>query len=105
MRQLRLLLCNAVWKIWAKRLRSKSAVAFVGHDLRRWWASTAAGLGIPHEVIARALGHQVPGITARHYAVEGYEPAVRHAMERVAAHLERILTGETAPKVVPLRSA
>ena len=29
------------------------------------------------------IAHEVPGITARHYAVEGYEPQVRHAMERV----------------------
>src|SRR5262249_46262109 len=59
------------------RLRQRSGVSFVGHDSRRWCASTLASLDVPHEVIARALGHQVPGITAKHYAVEGYEPAVR----------------------------
>ena len=88
-----------------KRLRAKSGVAFVGHDFRRWWASTAASLGIPHEVIAHALGHQVPGITARHYDVEGHEPAVRRAMDRVAQRLTAIVTAKPPAKVVPLRAS
>jgi len=87
-----------------KRLRRRSGVSFVGHDPRRFCASTLAGLGVPHEVIARALGHQVPGITAKHYAVEGYAPAVRHALERLARHLDAILAQAEPAKVVPLRA-
>jgi len=94
---------TGVWDAY-DRIRTKSGVGLKGHDARRWWASTAAALGVPHEVIARALGHQVPGITAKHYAVEGYEPAVRHAMERVARHLDAILTKTEPAKVVPLRA-
>jgi len=94
---------TGVWDAY-DRIRRKSGVDLKGHDTRRWWASTAASLGVPHEVIARALGHQVPGITAKHYAVEGYAPAVRHAMERVARHLDSILTQAEPQKVVPLRA-
>src|SRR5262249_28583906 len=43
-----------------KRLRVKSGVQFTGHDLRRWWSSTAASLEVPHEIISHALGHTIP---------------------------------------------
>src|SRR5205823_3457601 len=87
-----------------KRLRAASGVSLVGHDARRWGATTMAAAGIPLEVVGRILGHADQSVTARHYAKASYADEMRRALELLARKLDVTLTGEAAPKVVPIRA-
>jgi integrase len=87
-----------------KRMRAKSAVAFVGHDARRWCATTMAASGVSTDVVGRILGHADQSVTTRHYAKASYATEMRRALELLARKLDAVLTGETASKVVPLRA-
>ncbi len=90
-----------------KRMRGKSGVTFVGHDARRWCATTMAAAGIPLEVIGRILGHSDQTVTARHYAKASYANEMRRALEVLARHLDVTLRQAEPTKVValPVRSA
>ena len=88
-----------------KRLRAASGVSLVGHDARRWGATTMAAAGIPLEVVARILGHADQSVTARHYAKASYASEMRRALELLARHLDSILTQAEPQKVVPLRAS
>ena len=87
-----------------KRMRARSGVVFVGHDARRWCATTMAAGGTPLEVVGRILGHADQSVTARHYAKASYADEMRRALELLARKLDATLTGEAAPKVVPIRA-
>ena len=87
-----------------KRLRAESGVAFVGHDARRWCATTMAAGGIPLEVVGRVLGHSDQSVTARHYAKASYATEMRRALELLARQLDAVLTSTAPAKVVPLRA-
>lgn len=73
------------------------------HDLRRTFATGAAGLGIHRDVIGAVLNHTPPGITARHYELYDRAAEKRAALERWAAHLAGIVSGKPAGNVVTLR--
>jgi integrase len=88
-----------------KRMRARSGVTFVGHDARRWCATTMAAAGIPLEVVGRILGHADQSVTARHYAKASYASEMRRALELLARKLDTILTGDVEARVVPIRSA
>jgi integrase len=74
------------------------------HDIRRSVASGLQRLGVPLPVTEKILGHVsgsfggIVGVYQRH----DYEAERRVALERWAAHLEAIVTGEPA-RVVPIR--
>jgi integrase len=87
-----------------KRMRTKAGVTFVGHDIRRWCATTMAAAGIPLEVVGRILGHADQSVTARHYAKASYANEMRRALELLARQLDAVLTNEQPAKVVPLRA-
>jgi integrase len=77
---------------------------WVVHDLRRSCATGMAGIGVAPHVVEACLNH-VSGAKASVAGVynrEQYEPEKKEALERWAAHIERIVTGGTGT-VVALR--
>jgi integrase len=78
---------------------------WVWHDIRRTVASGMASLGITVPVIEKVLAHRsgtfrgIVGTYQRH----SFVPEMRNALERWAEHLDRLVHGEPATKVVPLR--
>ncbi len=77
------------------------------HDLRRSAASGMARLGVDLHVIERCLNHisgsfgGIVGVYQKHR----YETEMRRALEMWAAHIQRIVTGESATNVVSLRGS
>jgi integrase len=88
-----------------KRMRARSGVTFVGHDARRWCATTMAAAGVSLDVVGRILGHTDQSVTARHYAKASYANEMRRALELLARHLDSTLTQTEPSKVVPLRAS
>ena len=69
-----------------------------GHDLRRTAASRMASLGVPRVVIGKVLNHAEPGVTAV-YDRHSYDAEKRHALNRWARELRRIVEGKLADVV------
>jgi integrase len=82
----------------------KPATPWTWHDIRRSTASGLAGLGVPVPVIEKILAHRsgtfrgVAGTYQRH----SFIPEMRSALERWSDHLDRLVRGVPASKVVPL---
>jgi integrase len=80
-------------------IRERSGVAdFRPHDLRRTlnsWLASRSGGAEPQEVRDAVLGHRPPGLEGV-YNVYAYEAEKRSALERWAAHVERITAGQPA---------
>ncbi len=77
------------------------------HDIRRSVASGFQRLGVPLHVVEKVLNHVsgsfggIVGVYQQHeYAAEK-----RQALERWAAHIERIVVAETTAKIIPLRAS
>ena len=78
------------------------------HDLRRTVATEMAKLGLPLEVVARALGHQAKAAgetrtLRKHYVHDEFVDQKMRALKMWDSQLRSILTGE-AGKVVSLRA-
>src|SRR4029077_9877116 len=76
------------------------------HDLRRTCATGMAGIGIPPHIVEACLNH-ISGAkagVAGTYNRAAYAPEKRAALEHWAAHIERLISGEPAKKVVGLRA-
>jgi integrase len=88
------------------RIRRRSSVSFVPHDLRRTAASHMTSIGISRLVVSKVLNHVESGITAV-YDRHSYDAEKRAALDAWGRRVEEILTGgATAPaNVVSLRSA
>jgi integrase len=88
------------------RIRRRSSVSFVPHDLRRTAASHMTSMGISRLVVSKVLNHVESGITAV-YDRHSYDAEKRAALDAWGRRVEEILTGgATAPaNVVSLRSA
>ena len=69
------------------------------HDLRRTVATRLAALGTNRLVLSKILNHMDRSVTGR-YDTHHYLPEKRAALERWAVHLERVISGETAPSNV-----
>jgi integrase len=88
-----------------ERLREPIA-AFTIHDLRRSCATGLARIGVALPVVEKILNHSsgsFAGVVAvyQHYS---FEPEMRHALQRWADHLDRVLAGEqAASNVISLR--
>ena len=95
---------TVLWKA-VERIRKRSGVDFVPHDLRRTAASRMTGdLGISRLVVSKVLNHVESGVTAV-YDRHSYDPEKRHALDAWGGRLEEIIAGEPAPdKVVELHS-
>jgi integrase len=87
-----------------ERVRAASGVTdFRPHDLRRTlntWLASRAGGAEPQAVRDAILGHRPPGLEGV-YNVHSYEQEKRDALERWAAHVERVTSVEPA-KVLPM---
>jgi integrase len=84
----------------------KPAARWVLHDLRRTVASGMARLGVRLPVIEKCLNHSsgtFRGIVAT-YQRHDFAAEKRDALGRWADHIDAIVSGEPAGKVVSLRS-
>ncbi len=94
---------TVVWKA-AGRIRKRSGVDFVPHDLRRTVASRITGdLGISRLVVSKLLNHVETGITAV-YDRHSYDREKRQALDAWDRRLVEIISGMPATDsvVVPL---
>ena len=73
------------------RIRDRSGVSFVPHDLRRTAASHMTGMGISRLVVSKLLNHVERGVTAV-YDRHSYDQEKRAALEVWGAHVERIIS-------------
>ena len=79
---------------------------WVFHDLRRSFASGCARLGVSLPVIEKLLNHTggsfagIVGIYQRH----SFADEKRDAIEKWAAHVERLISGETPGNIIPLKT-
>ena len=93
---------------WTKAKRSLDARAGIAgwtlHDLRRSAATHMAELGVMPHIVEVILNHRKPGISAV-YNHARYAGEVRQALLLWADHVEAIVSGRAARKVVPLRQA
>jgi integrase len=79
------------------RLRKRSKVEFRIHDIRRTVATGLAQIGVRTDVVSAVLGHTISGPQAtRAYERHGRIPEMRTALERWAAHIQRIITSKEA---------
>ena len=72
---------------------------WVLHDLRRVHRSLLSRCRVPFEVAERLLGHATP-LLAKTYDRHSHLPAMAEAVEKVAAEVERIVTGEREGRVI-----
>jgi integrase len=72
------------------RIRCRSGVSFVPHDLRRTAASHMTSIGISRIVVAKILNHAEPGVTAV-YDRHSYDSEKRAALTAWGARLEEII--------------
>jgi integrase len=80
---------------------------FVWHDLRRTCAAGMQRLGVRTETIEQVLNHRsgsYRGIIGV-YQVDPMHEARRDALQRWADHVDAVVRGEPAGKVVPIRMA
>ena len=74
------------------RVRARSDVDFVGHDLRRTAASLMASAGVNRVVIGKILNHAEPGVTAV-YDRHSYDAEKRAALEAWGRRVAQIVAG------------
>ncbi len=74
------------------RLRERSGVDFVGHDLRRTAASLMASAGVNRIVIGKILNHAEPGVTAV-YDRHSYDAEKRAALDAWGSRVKHIVAG------------
>ena len=88
-------------------LKKKERIpTFQLRDLRRTSETMLQKLGIDKEVRAHLLSHgRAQGVQGKHYERYDFLPEKRQALERWAAHLQRIIAGKPQSKVAQLRSA
>jgi hypothetical protein len=82
----------------------KPAAPWCWHDIRRSTASGLAGLGVAVPVVEKILAHRsgtFRGIVST-YQRHSFIPEMRSALERWSEHLDRLVRGAPASKVVPI---
>ena len=92
---------TVLWKA-AGRIRERSSVEFVPHDLRRTAASRMTGdLVISRLVVSKILNHIETGVTAT-YDRHSYDAEKRRALDAWSARLQEITSGKKAETNVVL---
>ena len=84
--------------------KMKPATPWTWHDVRRSTASGLAGLGVAVPVVEKILAHRsgtFRGIVST-YQRHSFIPEMRSALERWSEHLDRLVRGAPATKVVPI---
>src|SRR5207245_103625 len=86
------------------RVRERSGVDFVPHDLRRTVATfLTSELGVSRLVVSKLLNHTETGVT-KVYDRASYDREKQAALNAWAAKLEQIVSAEPArAKVIPFR--
>lgn len=88
--------------------RCKKIAAMMGgelfdlRDIRRTCETMMAGMGLSLEIRSQLLSHGISGVQAVHYDRHGYTTEKRGALIRWERHLEMIVTGKKADKIVQL---
>jgi integrase len=77
---------------------------FSVHDLRRTSRSLMADLGVAADIAEKILGHKLPAIMAVYDRGDSTEQKLK-ALQKVAAKLVELQTGQRANNVVSLRAA
>ena len=88
----------------SQRIQKNVGFNFRPHDLRRTCATNLSKLGVDDVTIATILNHSWPlqHMTAVYNRWERL-PEMSRALQRWGTQVERIVTGEGAPKVVPFK--
>jgi len=74
------------------KVRERSGVDFVAHDLRRTAASMMASAGVNRTVIGKILNHAEPGVTAV-YDRHSYDAEKRAALDAWGSRVKHIVAG------------
>jgi integrase len=87
------------------RIRERSGVSFVPHDLRRTVATfLTSELGVSRLVVSKLLNHVETGVT-KVYDRASYDRAKQAALNAWGTRLQQIITSDaTGAKVIPLRA-
>jgi integrase len=88
------------------RIRKRSGVDFVPHDLRRTCASTLTSMGVSRLTVGKLLNHKsIDSVVTAVYDRYAYDREKREALVVWAARLEQIVSGATkTAKVLALRA-
>lgn len=76
---------------------------FTLRDIRRTCETMLASLGISRDIRAQLLSHGISGVQATHYDRHDYMKEKRAALQKWERHLDTIVNGKQAAKVVNLR--
>ncbi len=74
---------------------------WVLHDLRRVYRSLLSRCRVPFEIAERLLGHSQPTLVQT-YDRHSHLPAMAEAVDKAAAEVERIVSGERMGKLIRL---
>ncbi len=94
---------HAIARALARSRKLTTVEPFTLHDLRRTAATRMAEIGIDDRTISRVLNHTVKdqhAITGGTYVQYPYDKEKRDALNAWAGRLERIITGQDAPRNV-----
>jgi len=83
-------------------LKELGVAHFTVHDLRRTAATLMASVGIDTLVVAAILNHTPSGVTQTVYERYSRDPEKKAALEKWGRHLQAVVTGQTAGKVVAI---
>jgi integrase len=84
-----------------KLAKASGVTGWTWHDLRRTARTLLARIGTDDLVAELILNHALPGKLRRTYVLHRYEEEMREALERLAAFLDKIVSGEA--NIVRLR--
>jgi len=85
-------------------LEALGVAHFTVHDLRRTAATTMASIGVDSLVVGAVLNHAPQGVTEQVYQRYARDPEKKAALDRWARHLQAIVNGQTAGKVVSINA-
>lgn len=74
-------------------------------DVRRTAETMLAALGVSSDVRAQIQSHGLGGVQQRHYDRHEYALEKRAALEQWQRHLDALMAGRSAAKVMPMRKA
>ncbi len=81
-----------------RRIRKRSGIEFVPHDLRRTAASYMTGMGMPRLTVKKILNHVESDVNAT-YDRHSYDQEKRQALEAWGQRLEEIVSGRAVAAV------
>lgn len=89
---------------WLKKVAAKEVPGITAHGLRHSFSSTAEDLGYSIPTIKALIGHSGRGSVTEGY-IHKIDSALVSAADRIARHIDEVMTGKKGTKVVSLRRA